>query len=377
MISDLRYAFRTLLKNPGFTIVAVLTLALGIGANTAIFQLIDAVALRPLAGSRSARARRGAHCRRQSRIWREPWAVRAVDAAGMARAPEESAGAGWNVRVGHARASRRRADQSAPAEGIAVSGEYFSTLGVTAASWPIDSAGRRDGGLSGDGRRRQLCNSGSSEWAAASWTRRPGFASISISSTSSVLQPPGFFGVAVGESFDIALPLCQPNELRREVFDIAVMGRLRPGWTNARASAHLDALSAGIFEATAPTGYSSQSIERFKSFRLAAYPAATGVSALRTRYEDALQFLFAITALILLIACANLANLLLARASARDREVAVRVAIGASRMALIRQFAAESCVLAAAGAVVAIFARARSRAICCSTPFQQAEARPT
>ncbi len=78
------------------------------------------------------------------------------------------------------------------------------------------------------------------------------------------------------------------------------------------------------------------------------------MSALRTQYEDALQFLFAITALILLIACANLANLLLARASARDREVAVRVAIGASRMALIRQFAAESCVLAAAGAIVAI-----------------------
>ena len=169
------------------------------------------------------------------------------------------------------------------------------------------------------------------------------------------VAPPGFFGVAVGESFDIALPLCQPKELRREVFDIAVMGRLRPGWTIERASAHLDAISAGIFDAMAPTAYSAQSIARFKSFRLAAYPAATGVSALRTRYEDALQFLFAITALILLIACANLANLLLARASARDREVAVRVAIGASRMALIRQFAAESLVLAAAGAVVAIF----------------------
>ena len=96
---------------------------------------------------------------------------------------------------------------------------------------------------------------------------------------------------------DIAQPMCQPNELRREVFDIAVMGRLRPGWTIERASAHFDALSAGIFDAMAPAAYGPQATAQFKSFRLAAYSVATGVSSLRTRYEDALHFLFAITAL--------------------------------------------------------------------------------
>ena len=168
------------------------------------------------------------------------------------------------------------------------------------------------------------------------------------------VTPPSFYGLAVGEQFDIALPLCRPAQLFREVFDLAVVGRLRPDWTLDRVSAHLDGLSAGLFVANAPTDYSADTIQRFKSFRLAAYPMASGVSALRSSYEQSLQVLLVITALILLTACANLANLMLARASGRDREVAVRVALGASRTALIRQFLSESVLLAAAGAALAV-----------------------
>ena len=349
---DLRYAIRSLSRAPGFTAVAVVTLALGIGANTAIFQLIDAVALRKLpvekpdelvavriaGGNRGFGVNPGRYPELTRPVWEE--LQQHGDAfSGMFA---------WrtrDLRVGERSDLKRAA-------GIAVTGEFFNVLGIQPFRGrllePADAA---------------ACPETTAVVSHTFWQREMGAREIRPDTRLLVnmqpvtvvgVTPPSFYGLAVGEQFDIAQPLCRPTQLMRELFDVAVVGRLRPDWTIDRASAHVDALSGGIFAATAPTGYSAQSIERFKSFRLAAYPVASGVSSLRNNYEMALRVLLAITALILLTACANLANLMLARASTRDREVAVRVALGASRTALVRQFLAESCLLALAGAALAV-----------------------
>jgi predicted permease len=170
---------------------------------------------------------------------------------------------------------------------------------------------------------------------------------------------PEFFGLEVGRRFDIALPTCAaaiwggPTD-RRDYFWLSAMGRLRDGWTVARAAEHFDRLSRGIFEATAPTDRQPASIERYRRFRLTALSASNGVSSLRTTYAGALWLLLGMTGLVLLIACANLMNLLLARAGAREHEIAVRLAIGASRSRVISQLLTESILLAVFGAGLGI-----------------------
>src|ERR1700688_5080113 len=131
------------------------------------------------------------------------------------------------------------------------------------------------------------------------------------------------------------------------------MRGMKPGVTIHRASAEMDSLSAGIFEATVPPGRDTHWTETYKHFRLAAYPASTGVSSLR-EYDRSLLLLLAIAGLVLLIACTNLANLMLARTSARQREMALRLALGASRSRLLRQLLTESVLLAATGAAVGV-----------------------
>jgi hypothetical protein len=151
---------------------------------------------------------------------------------------------------------------------------------------------------------------------------------------------------------------------RRDYSWLSVMGRLKPGWTLAQASEHLRAISPGLMQATALSGYSRQSIERYRQFRLEAVSGATGVSRLRETYDRSLWLLLGLTGLVLLIACANLSNLMLARAGAREREFAVRLALGAGRGRLIRQTLIEGLLLAAAGAALGLaIAAALSRSI--------------
>jgi predicted permease len=173
------------------------------------------------------------------------------------------------------------------------------------------------------------------------------------------VTPPSFFGVEVGRAFEVAVPLCaEPLSLgersgldKPDVWFLAAFGRLKPDWTVERATARLAAISGPIFQETLPTRYLPEDAKGYLTFKLGAFAAGTGVSSLRRTYESPLWLLLATTGLVLLIACANLANLMLARATAREREVAVRLAIGASRWRVVRQLLSESLLIAALGAV--------------------------
>jgi predicted permease len=177
----------------------------------------------------------------------------------------------------------------------------------------------------------------------------------------------------VGHRFDVAVPLCadrlfsddgQGRIPGRASWWLSIMGRLKPGWTAARANAYMRTLSAAIMRGSLPATYRPEMAKKFLANRLEATEGATGVSELRRQFQTPLYILLGATGLVLLIACANLANLLLARASVRQREIAVRQAIGAGRGRLVGQLLAESALLAITGTVVGMaLAQALSRGL--------------
>ena len=174
------------------------------------------------------------------------------------------------------------------------------------------------------------------------------------------VTPASFYGVDVGRSFDVAIPICSEPMIHGEdaVLDmrhgwwLAVMGRLKPGWTLAQATVQLTAVSPAMLEATLPPVYDAEASKKYFAYKFGAFPADTGFSNLRRNYESPLWLLLGTAGLVLLIACANLANLMLARASAREREIGIRLSLGASRGRLIRQLLSESLLLAVTGAAL-------------------------
>ena len=354
LLQDLRYGARMLLRQPGFTLIVLLTLALGIGANTAIFQLLDTVRLRSLPIDRPHELAEIRIVGGNGGMGLNPGSYGGITYPMWEAARREqqafSGLAAWSqfgLRLGKGNERRR-------AKGLEVSGEFFPVLRV--APWR--------GRLFQPDDESFACPANRAVVSYSFWQREMGgrdltpdskiFANDQLYEVIGV-TPPNFTGIAVGETFDIVVPFCRPNkEPRRDIFAYSVIGRLRPGWILERAAAHLEALSAGVMEATEIQGYGSDTVARYRKFRLTAYPAHNGVSKLRNDYDSALWLLLGMTGLVLLIACANLANLTLARSSAREREIAVRLSLGASRARLLRQFTTESALLTLIGAVFGV-----------------------
>jgi putative ABC transport system permease protein len=358
-MNDFKFSFRQLVKNPGFTAVAVLTLALGIGANTAIFQLLDAIRLRSLPARKPQElalvqisdmtGARGNFNSPYPAVTNPLWErIRDTQQAfsGMLAWSADS----FNLATsGDPRFARS----------LWVSGDFFRVLGIQPVLGRVFTAAddRRGNGFAG------------AVISFPFWQREFGGDSSVIGRKLTLdghpveiigVTPASFFGLEIGRSFDVAVPISSEailfganNRLEAgTTWWLTLMGRLKPEWPIERATAHLSSISPGIFEATLPANYPSANVTNYLGFKLAAVPAGTGVSSLRQTYSRPLWLLLAIAGLVLLIACANLANLLLARASTRQREIAVRLALGASRGRLIRQLMSESLLLAVVGAIL-------------------------
>ncbi len=356
ILCDIRYALRLLKKSPGFAAIAVLSLALGIGASTAVFSLMDVLLIRPLPvpypdrlALISVELNQAAYPIRYSisyPLYQQIEARNAVFSgtfawfSGMVQTPE-----GDNMLL-------------VPA--VYGSGEYFQTLGVAAAAGktfgPADD--RPNGGANGP-----VAVISDRLWERR-YARDPATVgrAITINGVAVTIigvMPRGFFGAEVGTVPDVWLPLNLARQLgdNARCFDtpscwfIHVMGRLRPGVSATRAEADLRVISGPSMEATLIPGMRADSKGVYLTQTIRSESGRSGFANLRSRVKDPLKVSMALVTLVMLISCANIANLLSARASARSREVAVRLAIGAGRGRVVRQFLTESLVLAAAGAV--------------------------
>jgi putative ABC transport system permease protein len=361
---DVRHSMRLMARSPMFTAVAVLSLALGIGANTAIFSLVNSLLLRPLPVADPQRLVVVSGGGSPNQMW-----TYAIWDQIQRQSQSFDGACAWGTPGPGLRFNLSAGGEMQPIDGIFASGGFFQTLGVTAVLGRTFSSTDDVRGGGPDG-AVGVINYGfwQRQFAAAASVVGTSLLVNQVPVTIIGVTPPDFFGVEVGHSFDMALPIGSATLMRggetfldhRAAYWLNIVLRLKDGQASEAGAAALRAIQPLIRDGAMPP----QGRAQFLRAPLTLTPAASGRSELRPRYERPLLTIFGVVTLMLLIACANIANLLLARATARRHEFTVRLALGAGRWRLARQMFVEHLVLSTVGAAVGVlFAMWGSRAL--------------
>ncbi len=346
ILADFRHALRALRKSPGFTLTAVLTLALGIGANSAIFNVVNALLLASLPVSHPDRLLEISTLdRKDSKHGLSIPSFQSIEA-------RASAFSGMFAWIGGGMESLEMNGTSIAAGVDEIAGDYYSVLGIRPALGRFIAPGDTGVAVLGFGTWQRFYHGDPNAVGKIILINGKPYTIIGV-------HPKSFVGLIRETEANVTIPVTTFSTDRKSAY-YTVIGRLRDHVDAAQARAQLETIWPSIREQTAPESVPER--DAFLTRRIQEEPAAQGVSYLRERFTRPLYMLSAVVAILLLLACVNLANVALARAHGRAAEYRIRAALGASRWRLAQTSLAESTLLAILGAIPAFaFANWSSR----------------